>query len=146
MLNNPQIYSSDKSCQKRYINLFLLFWNSSAKVKNIRHFIIRYTVLIIVTTLITRVIPFIVMMKFPMLLNHINPDGSVTTLPLGLAEKALEYVVNILIIILMKKDLDKQNVQSLPILMVTFFHSFIGVIFFLLVILQNKLTTKKQAL
>lgn len=109
-----------------------------------RHLIIRYTVLVIVTTLIARVITAVLMMLFPMLWNHINPDGSVTTLPLGLVESALEYAMNIFIIILMKKDLDKQQVQSLPILVVTFFHSFIGVLFFLLVSLQNKLTTKTR--
>jgi hypothetical protein len=114
------------------------------KSNDMKKLIIKYTVLVIVTTLIARLISAIIMIQFPMLLTKINPDGSTTTFPLAFIERALEYAMNIIIIILMKRDLDKGNIKSLPILIVTFFFSFIGVIFFLLVTIQNKLTLKNQ--
>jgi len=109
-----------------------------------RQLIIKYAILVIVITLIARLISTPIMILFPTLLTKINPDGSTTTFPLGFIERALEYILNISIVILMKKDFDKQNLKSIPILIVTFFFNFIGVIFFLLASLQNKLTLKRQ--
>jgi len=84
------------------------------------------------------------MIQWPDLLTQVNSDGSTTSFSFGLIERALEYAMNIVIVILMKKDFDKQKIKSTPILIVTFFFSFIGVIFFLLATLQNKLTLKRQ--
>lgn len=108
-----------------------------------KQLIIKYSVLVIVTVLIARLVTFLIMIRFPMILTEINPDGSTTTLSLGLIERGLEYIMNIAVVILMKKDLDRQNLKSPLILVMTFFFNFIGVIFFLLFSLQNKLTSKK---
>ena len=116
------------------------------KKERMRHLIIKYSILVIVTTLVARLITSVIMMRFPMLLTQIDLDGSTTTFPLGFIERSLEYAMNILIIILMGKDLKKHNIKSLPILIVTFFFSFIGVIFFLLIAIQNKLATKNQTI
>jgi hypothetical protein len=109
-----------------------------------RQLIIKYTLLVIVTTLIARLVTTIIMFQFPMIYTQINPDGSTTTFPLGFVERALEYLMNIVIIVSMKKDLEKQNLTSVPLLIVTFFSGFVGVTFFLLISLQNKLTFKRQ--
>ena len=109
-----------------------------------RKLIIKYTILVIVTTLIASAVSAIIMIQFPMILTKINPDGSTTTFPLAFIEMGLVYAMNILIIIIMKRDLEKENIKSLPILIITLFYSFIGVIFFLLVTLQNKLTLKNK--
>lgn len=111
-----------------------------------RQLIIKYALLVIVTTLIARLTSFVILSQFPLLLTKINPDGSISTFPVAFIERALEFAMNVFIVILMKKDLDNQNVKSIPILILTFFFSFIGVIFFLLVSLQNKLTLKKLAI
>jgi len=109
-----------------------------------RQLIIKYGILVIVITLIARLISAILMIQWPDLLTQINSDGSTTSYSFVLIERALEYAMNVVIIILMKKDFDKHNLKSIPILIVTFFFSFIGVIFFLLTVLQNKLTLKRQ--
>ena len=109
-----------------------------------RQLIIKYAILVIVTTLIARLISAILMIQWPDLLTQFNDDGSTTSYSYGLIERALEYLMNIVILVLMKKDLDKLNLKSTPILIVTFFFSFIGVIFFLLISLQNRLTIKRQ--
>jgi hypothetical protein len=74
------------------------------KSNDMKKLIIKYTVLVIVTTLIARLISAIIMIQFPMLLTKINPDGSTTTFPLAFIERALEYAMNIIIIILMKRE------------------------------------------
>ena len=109
-----------------------------------RQLIIKYGILVIIMTLIARLISAILMIQWPDLLTQVNSDGSTTSFSFGLIERALEYAMNIVIVILMKKDFDKQKIKSTPILIVTFFFSFIGVIFFLLATLQNKLTLKRQ--
>ncbi len=84
------------------------------------------------------------MIQWPDLLTQVNSDGIRTSYSFGLIERALEYAMNIVIVTIMKKDLSEHNLKSTPILIVTFFFSFIGVIFFLLATLQNKLTLKRQ--
>jgi hypothetical protein len=109
-----------------------------------RQLIIKYAILVIVSMVVAKLISAIIMIQFPMLLTTINPDGSTTTFPITFIEMALECVMNIVIVILMKKDLDKENIKSLPMLILTFFSGFVGVLFFLLVTFQNKMTLKKQ--
>jgi hypothetical protein len=104
--------------------------------------IIKYALFVIGTVLTARLVTFLIMLQFPLILTETNPDGSTTTLSLGLIERGLEYAMNIILIILMKKDLKNQNLKSPLILIITFFLNFIGVIFFLLFSLQNKLTQK----
>ena len=111
-----------------------------------RQLIIKYGILVIITSLAARLISAILMFQWPDLLTQINSDGSISSYSFGLIEMALEYLMNIVIVILMKKDFDKQNLKSTPILIMTFFSSFVGVIFFLLISLKNKLTVKLQTI
>ena len=108
-----------------------------------RQLIIKYIILVIVTTLLARLVSTIIMIQFPMILTQVNPNGSTTTFPFEFIESALEYLMNIVIVVLMKKDLEKQNLKTNLILIVTFFSSFIGVILFLLSSLENKLIVKR---
>ena len=86
------------------------------------------------------------MVTWPDILTKENIDGSTITYSYGLIERAFEYLINIVFIILIKKELDKQKIKSMPLLIVTFFSSFIGVVFFLLISAQNKLNFNRQIL
>lgn len=86
------------------------------------------------------------MMTWPDVLTTTNTDGSTTTYSFNYLEQAFNYVLNIVFIILLAYDLKKQQMKSIPILVVTLFSSLMGVLFFLLFVAQKNLTanTNKQ--
>jgi len=76
---------------------------------------------------------------FPDLLPFENPDSSITSYSDDYLIFLIGYIVNILFIINIKNDLKYYGIKSVPILIVTFFSSYVGVILCLIVLFKADL-------
>jgi len=104
-----------------------------------RKLVYKYSLVIILSAVGARIVGLLIDNFWPQLSTDVNDDGSVTTYSIGYLATIVGYFFNTLVVILIEKDLRKQNLQSAPVLIVTLLSSFVGVIFFLLISLQNKL-------
>ena len=83
------------------------------------------------------------MTLYPDLLTTKLTSGGVQTLGTAFLERGIEYLFNIVIIILLYKDLKRESVQPMiPLLILTFFFNVLGVLFFFL-LLAHKMFDKK---
>jgi hypothetical protein len=111
-----------------------------------KQLIVKYSILLISAFILARLFTTITMVIWPDILTKANIDGSTTTYSFNYLEQVFKYVINIAFIIVLAYDLKKQQMKSIPILVVTFFSSLMGVLFFLLFAAQKKLiaNTNKQ--
>jgi hypothetical protein len=99
----------------------------------------KYSILLISALILARLLTAVIMVIWPDILTKENIDGSTTTFSSNYIERMFEYLMNIVFIVLISSEFKRQKIKSIPILVVTFFSSFIGVLFFLLFSAQNKL-------
>lgn len=92
----------------------------------------KYATLLIIELFLSRVLAAIVLLVIPNLLTSELLDGGTSTLSSSYLSGGFQYLINIGFIILMSKDLKKEGINSNLILIMTFFSSFIGVLFLLL--------------
>ena len=104
----------------------------------------KYVILSIVTKLLTYLIAFILLTIFPKLLTTDLPHGGSVNLGIGYLETIMRYLLNILIIVFMHSDMKKINLKSIPVLILTFFSSLTGTIFFLFLIFEKHNITKNE--
>ncbi|HEY6915762.1 MAG TPA: hypothetical protein VI413_13885 [Paludibacter sp.] len=84
-----------------------------------------------------RLIVFIVLMVFPDLLTIHFPDHSFRTVSSNYLIVALEYLTNLIFIYLINKDMKQTGQRSVPVLIVTFFYSTAGVLFYLILLFAS---------
>jgi hypothetical protein len=104
----------------------------------------KYSILLISALIIARLFTATIMVIWPDILTKENIDGSTTTYSSGYIERIIEYLMNVIFIVLIAAEFKRQKIKSIPILIVTFFSSFIGVLFFLLFSAQNNLISKSD--
>ncbi|GET23007.1 hypothetical protein JCM18694_32530 [Prolixibacter denitrificans] len=100
----------------------------------------KYSILLISAFILARLLTATIMAIWPDILTKHNIDGSTTTFSSDYIERLIEYLMNIVFIVLISSEFKRQKIESIPILVVTFFSSFTGVLFFLIFAAQNKLT------
>jgi hypothetical protein len=88
----------------------------------------------------------VLLLIFPNLLSFENPDNSVITYSDLFIEFFINYIVNILFIMLIRNDLMSHGLKSKPILIVTFFSSLSGVILYLIVLFKADIETRQNLL
>ena len=98
----------------------------------------KYATLLILGLVLSRVLSAIILLALPNLLTSELPDGGTSTLGSGYLSGGIEYLINLGFIILLSKDMKKEQMKSNLILIMTFFSSFIGVLIFLLSVAHNK--------
>ncbi len=103
----------------------------------------KYATLLIIGLILSRVLTSIILLAIPNLLTSELPDGGTSTLGSGYLSGGFEYLINIIFIILLSKDMKKEQVKSNLILIMTFFSSFIGILLFLLSVAHNKYNQPK---
>ena len=99
----------------------------------------KYLILLISASILTNLLTAIIIVIWPNILTKENFNGSMTTFYSNFIEKGLDYMMNIVFIVLISSEFKRQKIRSIPILIATFFSSFTGVLFFLLFTAQNKL-------
>lgn len=102
----------------------------------------KYAILVIASIIIARLITITILTIWPDLLITKLPNGGTQTLGNGFLETGIEFVVNIIFVILLIKEMKKEKISSYPVLILTFFSSVIGVLFFFLILADHKLKYK----
>ncbi|NLL27805.1 MAG: hypothetical protein GX259_03325 [Bacteroidales bacterium] len=103
----------------------------------------KYTILIIASIIIVKLLVITIITIWPDLLTTKLPNGGILTLSTGVLEAGIEFVINVVFIFLLTKEMKKEKILSIPILVMTFFSNLIGVLFFFLILAENKLKYKK---
>jgi hypothetical protein len=103
----------------------------------------KYSLLLIIGIALSRIVAGIILNTFPDLLTSELPDGGTSTLSGGYLSAGFEYIINIVFIILLAKDMKTEKINSPLILILTFFSAFIGILIFLLSVASNKINRTK---
>ena len=91
----------------------------------------------------TKLLTLFILFLSPHLLTTQTPDGATQTYGTGFLEVGIEYLINIIFIFLLYHEMKKKEFISIPILILTFFSSIIGVIFLFFINAYENLTTKQ---
>jgi len=84
-------------------------------------------------------LPVIILTFFPGLLTSELPNGGSSTIGTVFLERGILYVLNVVFVILLSKDMKQLRFRSPLILIATFLSSIIGVSFFLLLATEKVL-------
>lgn len=99
----------------------------------------KYTIFVVASIVTVRLLTAIIVTIWPDLLTTKISDSETNTLGTVFIDKGIEYLINIVFVFLIYKEMKNENTQSFPILVLTFFSNLLGVIFFLLVTAYYKL-------
>ena len=103
----------------------------------------KYTILVVTSIILVRLIGATLIIFWPDLLTtKISATETHKFVP-GFIETGIGYLINIIFIFLLHKEMKNQNFRSIPVLILTFFSNLLGVIFFFLIIAYNMLITKQ---
>jgi hypothetical protein len=89
--------------------------------KNMKQYIKKYSILLISALILSNVLTGVIMMIWPDLLTRQLPNGGFSTLGTGFLTSGLEYLINIVFVVLLHKEMKKENIKSIPVLVLTFF-------------------------
>ena len=104
----------------------------------------KYSILLIIGLVLSRILAGIILMKFPNLLTSELQDGGTSTLSSGYLSDGFQFIINIGFIILLAKDMKTIKMKSPIILILTFFSAFMGVLFFILSIANVNRNQNKE--
>ncbi len=104
----------------------------------------KYVILLVVTIVLTTLIPFILLSIFPQMLTTNLPNGSYT-FGIGYLKNIMRYLLNVIIIVFMYRDMQNLKFKSIAVLILTFFSSLSGIIFFLFLLYEkHKIVTNEK--
>ena len=103
----------------------------------------KYSLLLIIGITLSRIIDAIILNIFPDLLTFQLPDGGTSTLSSDYLSVGLDFIINIVFVVLLAKDMKTEKINSPLILIMTFFSAFIGILIFLLSVASNKISRTK---
>ncbi|WP_282030853.1 hypothetical protein [Winogradskyella eximia] len=98
----------------------------------------KYSLLLIIGITLSRIMAGIILILFPDLLTSELPDGGTSTLSSDYLSVGLDFIINIVFIVLLAKDMKTEKINSPLILIMTFFYAYIGILIFLLTVASNK--------
>ena len=99
----------------------------------------KYTILVIASIIISRILTATILTIWPDLLTTKMPNGGTHSFGSGFLETGIEYLINIIFVFLLAKEMKNEKILSVSVLILTFFSSSIGVLFFFLILADNKL-------
>ncbi len=104
----------------------------------------KYLILAVISALIVNISIELITAFLPNLLTSQLPNGDTHSLGTIYLERALDYILNLLIVVLMYKDMKVLGIISIPILILTFLLNPIGIIFFLIVLANKYFSTNQM--
>ena len=113
------------------------------KTDNNERLIIKYTVLVVSSIVLTQLLTATILINWSDLLTRQNSQGFTTKLGSVYLESGIDYLINIVFVFLLYKEMQKEKVKSIPILILTFFSRLLGIIFFFLTIAFDRFNKKQ---
>ena len=105
--------------------------------------LVKYSIILVVAKIIASLLTVSIMTIWPLLLTTETPNRGTFTLGTGFLETGIEYLINLVIIYLLVKEMEKEDFFSLPILILTFFSNWIGILFFFLAFAYKSINYKQ---
>jgi len=103
----------------------------------------KYAILLVATIVTARILTALIMSIWPNLLTIEMPNSKITYGNAYL-EYGIEILINIVLVCIMRKEMKKEKVMSIPILVITFFQNYVGIVIFLLLLTHRKLLLKQS--
>lgn len=103
----------------------------------------KYTTIFIIINIILYLFEYPFDYFFPGILRFSTANG-IRTYSTQYIIKAIEYFLNIFLLIVMFKDMKKSNLLSYPILIISLFNNYLGIFFFLIYSIYSHLSTNKN--
>jgi len=104
----------------------------------------KYAILVILAFIVSKLGLAIIMTVWPDLMTVKVSDVETLTYGTAYLEYGITYLINILFIVFLYKEMKKLDFKSLPVLIVTFFSNLIGVLFFLIISAHKILNSQKN--
>jgi hypothetical protein len=104
----------------------------------------KYTILIAASIILVHFLTVLILTIFPDLLTVEISEMSTFTIGTGYLKCGIEYLLNIVLVVILYKDMTRENIQSIPILIVTFFSNLVGILLFFLIITSKTLNYKNK--
>ena len=114
------------------------------RVLQMKIYIKKYIILFLVIQLLSALIPVILKFISPEIFTQQISEGVTQTFGNGYFQLISRYILNIIIIKYMWNDMIKMKIKNNWILILTFFSGFMGIIFFLFIIFESKLSTNEN--
>lgn len=105
--------------------------------------LVKYSIILVAAKILASLLTITIMSIWPHLLTTEMPNRETSTLGTGFLETGIEYLINLVIIYLLVKEMEKEDIFSLPILILTFFSSWIGILFFFLAFAYKRINYKQ---
>lgn len=106
-----------------------------------KRLVINYALLVISTLVLSSLLTKGVLLIWPDLLTSQMSDGFTSFIRLWTLEWGITFLLNIIIVYELSSDMKKENLKSIPILVMTLFSSVAGVILFLLAVSNTKINS-----
>ncbi|MHB9142221.1 MAG: hypothetical protein ACYC25_10125 [Paludibacter sp.] len=103
----------------------------------------KYSLLAIASIMTINLLTAFILLLSPHLLTTQTPDGPTQTYSIAYLKDGIEYLINIIFVFLLYREMKKLKFMSIPILILTLFSSLNGVIFLFIVNAYENLTTKQ---
>ena len=103
----------------------------------------KYVILLLATIITARILTALIMFIWPHLLTFQMPHSQITYSN-DYLEYGIEILINIVLVFIILKEMKKEKVVSVPILIITFFQNYVGILIFLLVLTHRKLLLKQS--
>ena len=103
----------------------------------------KYTILIAASVILVAFLTLLIPDIFPNLLTTGITEDTRFTFGTAHLMWTIQYLFNIVFIFVLHKDMKKADIHAVPVLVLTFFSSFVGVLFFFLIIASKTLNYKK---
>lgn len=103
----------------------------------------KYSILVISSMVTSYLLTALILYMSPHLLTTQTPDGATHSFSSAYLKVGIEYLINIIFVSLLYREMKTLKIMSTPILILTFFSSLIGVIFLFIISAYEKLTTKQ---
>ena len=103
----------------------------------------KYSILVIASMVTSYLLSALILYISPHLLTTQTPDGVTHSFSSAYLKVGIDYLINIIFVFLLYKEMKKMKFINIPILTLTFFDSIIGIIFLFIIIAYENFTTKQ---
>lgn len=109
-----------------------------------KDYIKKYIIIFIAIQILSALIPVILKFLNPDIFTRQISEGVTESFSNGYFQLISRYFLNIIIIRYMWNDMKKLNLKNVLLLILTFFSGFTGIIIFLFLTFENKLSTNEN--
>ena len=109
----------------------------------VKKYIIKYFILLVLSYIFVNLGIELIFYFFPDILSFETKQNTITSFSSNAFIYPLTLICNAIIVLIIRLDLKKHEIESNPLLLLTFFNSLFGIIFYLILISAKDLNSSK---